>query len=408
MKWPWITFLWALLLISCDTHSSNYRITSFVPADPAGFSNALYQSTSVKLTAGHRIELVDDGAIFDRLEQELAKAKRSINIVLFIWKPGTASERIVRAVTDRAKTGVTCRIVVDAVASMAFEKAVKPELVAAGCDVRAFRPPSKGVTDRRNHRKIVVIDGKAAFCGGFGISDEWLGEGHKPREWRDTNVFIEGPAVNEMQQAFANNWQEVNGPLLPESDFAAVSVGGTTRAAFVSSTSSGHLTRAERLTQLLIAASTTRVWITNAYFVPSNGLIELLVEKRKQGVDVRVMAAGDETDHPEVLREQRATYRKLLDGGVRIWEYQPSLLHAKTMIVDEHLSVVGSINLDRLSLEAMEEGSLVMSDPRVAAELAKRWDLDVTRCVEIEPKLGSRLCSPACPRNPVAFFQLGP
>lgn len=384
-----MTLACAWLLASCDTHSSNYRITSFVPADPAGFSNALYQSTSVKLAAGHRIELVNDGAIFDRLEQELAQAKRSINIVLFIWRPGTASERIVRVVTERAKTGVTCRILVDAVASMAFEKSVKPQLVAAGCDVRAFRPLIKGVTDHRNHRKIVVIDGKAGFTGGFGISDEWLGEGQKPREWRESNVFVEGPAVNEMQQAFADNWQEVDGPLLPESDFAAASVGGATRAAFVSSTSSGPLTRAERLTQLLIAASTTRVWIANAYFVPSNGLIELLLEKRRQGVDVRVMAAGDETDHPEVLREQRATYARLREGGVRIWEYQPSLLHAKTMIVDEHLSVVGSINLDRLSLEAMEEGSLVMSDPRVVSELEKRWELDVTRCVEIEPKLSS-------------------
>lgn len=205
MKWPWMTLGCVLLLVGCDAHSSNYRITSFVPSDPAGFSNALYQSTSVKLVGGHRIELVKNGAIFDRLEQELAKAQRSIDIVVFIWHPGLASERIVRAVTERAKSGVTCRIVVDAVASASFEKSVKPGLVAAGCDVRAFRPLSKGLTARRNHRKIVVIDGKAGFTGGFGISDEWLGDGRKPGQWRDSHVFIEGPAVNEMQQAFADN-----------------------------------------------------------------------------------------------------------------------------------------------------------------------------------------------------------
>jgi cardiolipin synthase len=290
---------------------------------------------------------------------------------------------MVRAVTARAKAGVACRILVDAIGSLpSFENKVKPELVAAGCDVRIFRRLRKKITDQRTHRKIVVLDGKAAFTGGFGIADEWLGDGRSPKEWREANALIRGPAVNELQQAFADNWQEENGPLLPESDFAGAPVEGSTLAGFVTSAASDHLTRAERLTQLLIAAATKRVWIANAYFVPSDGLIELLIEKRRQGVDVRVMAAGKETDHPLVLKRQRDTYRKLLEGGVRIWEYQPALLHSKTMVVDDHLSVLGSINMDRLSLEAMDEGSLVMSDPRVVDELVKYWDEDIPFCVE--------------------------
>ncbi len=371
-----------LVMAACDTHTSAYRITASVPADPDGFSNALYQATQVKLLAGHHIELVNNGALFDRLEDHLSRAKQSINIVLFIWRPTGPSSRIVEAVTERAKAGVTCRIMVDALASAEFEKEIKPTLVAAGCDVRAFRPVAKGVTAKRNHRKIVVIDGKVGITGGFGIEDVWLGNGRKPKEWRESNVIVRGAAVNEMQQAFANNWQEADGPLLPKSDFPTQEATGTTRAGFVSSTESAHLTKAERLSQLLIAAATKRVWIANAYFVPSPGMIELLVEKRNQGVDVRIMAASDETDHPEILREQRATYPKLLEGGVRIWEYQPALLHAKTMLVDDHLSVIGSINLDRLSLAAMEEGALVMSDPRVVTELVKSWDDDITQCVE--------------------------
>lgn len=378
----WFCLGGVLLLTGCIAHSSDYRITTFVPVDPAGFSNALYQSTAVKLTPGHQVELINNGDVFDRLEQEIAKTQRSINIVIFIWRPGETSDRMVRAVTARAKAGVACRILVDHVGSLSFEDKVKPELVAAGCDVRTFRKLRKGITDERTHRKIVVLDGKAAFTGGFGIADEWLGNGRAPKEWREANLFVHGPAVNELQQAFADGWQEENGPLLPESDFAATPVEGATRAGFVTSVANDNLTRAERLTQLMIAAATKRVWITNAYFVPSDGLIELLIEKRKQGVDVRVMVAGKETDHPLVLKLQRRTYKQLLEGGVRIWEYQPALLHSKTMVVDDHLSVVGSINLDRLSLEAMDEGSLVMSDPRVVNELVEYWESDLPHCVE--------------------------
>ena len=385
---------WLIALLcatgGCDAHSSNYVLTSFVPADPEGFSNALYQSTAVKLTPGHRVELVKNGAIFDRLEEELAKAQHSINIVLFIWRPSQPSMRMVKVITERAKQGVACRIVIDSVASTGFVGSVKPELVAAGCDVRAFRPVAKGLTEQRNHRKIVVIDGVRAFTGGFGFANEWMGEGIRHGEWRESSVMVEGPAVNEMQQAFAANWQEVDGPLLPPSEFAATKEAGSTLAGFVSSTGNDHLTQAERLTQLLIASATRRVWIVNPYFVPSEGLIDLILDKRRQGVDVRVMAAGDETDQPTVLKEQRATYDKLVAGGVRIWEYQPSLIHAKTMVVDDHLSVVGSINLDRLSLSAMEEGSLVMSDPRVVDELLKSWELDVAHCKEIQPKARSQ------------------
>lgn len=379
---PLILLMSCACASGCDTRLSTYRITSPVPAEPDGFSNALYQSTAVKLMAGHQIELVNDSAIFDRLEEELGRAQHSINVVLFIWRPSLPSQRLVKVVAARAKAGVACRIIIDPLASTDFEKVIKPELVAAGCDVRAFRPLTKGATDQRNHRKIVVVDGKVGFTGGFGIADAWAGDG----PWRESSVRVEGPAVNQMQQAFAANWQELDGPLLPPKDFPDEETTGETRAGFVSSTGSAHLTQAERLTQLMIASATKRVWIANAYFVPSPGMISLLVEKKRQGVDVRIMAAGEETDQPQVLREQRATYPKLLEAGVRLWEYAPTMLHSKTMLVDDHLSVIGSINLDRLSLNEMEEGSLVMSDPRVVAELVKHWESDLTRSREVPAK----------------------
>ena len=289
----------------------------------------------MKLVPGHSIELVNNGVLFDRLAEELSKARHSINVVLFIWRPTGPSQRLVEVISARAKAGVTCRVLVDAVASRDFESEVAPALKAAGCEVRWFRPLARGVTQQRNHRKIVVIDGR-----------------------------------------------EAEGALLPVTDFPNPEVAGPTLAGFVTSTASPHLTRAERLIQLVIASAQHRLWIANAYFVPSPGITALLLEQRARGVDVRVMAAGSQTDHPEVLREQRATYASLLAGGVRVFEYQPSLLHSKTMLVDDHLGVVGSINLDRLSLDAMEEGSLVMSDPKVAAQLAGDFEDDLAFCLE--------------------------
>ncbi|MDP1825515.1 MAG: phospholipase D-like domain-containing protein [Archangium sp.] len=370
----------ALPLAACETTSAAFRFSADDPVEGA-FSDALFQSAAVRLTPGHRVELVNNGALFDRLAQEVSRAKRSINIALFIWQPGTPSTRMVNAVTARAKAGVTCRVVVDAVASTAFDAEVRPALVAAGCDVRAFRPLTKGVSVDRNHRQIVVIDGKVGFTGGFGIADVWMGEGRKPGEWLESNVIVEGPAVNQLQQAFADDWKEVAGPQLPRSEFPTSPRRGPTRAAFISSRASNYVRKAEHLNQLLISSATKRVWIANADFVPSPGLVDLMIEKERQGVDVRIMVPGDQTDHPEVLLDQRASYARLLEGGVRIWEYQSAQLHSKTMVVDDQLSVVGSISLDRLARPAIEEGALLMSDPHVASQLMRAWEEDQTQCV---------------------------
>lgn len=366
----------ALWLSACDSRMSPYRLVTPVPVDPDGFSLALYQSTGVRLEPGHQVEFVYDGAIFDRLAQEFSRAQSSINLVLFIWRPSLPSSRLVPVLTERVRAGVACRILVDEVGSTDFAEAVGPSLKNAGCEVRLARPLKVGRLNHRNHRKIVVIDGALGITGGFGIDDEWMGGGRAKNEWRDSNIVVRGPAVNEMQQAFAENWQEAGGTLLPAADFPRLEASGPTRAGFVTSTPSPILTKADRTIQLLVSAATKRLWIANPYFTPSPGLQQLLIEKARQGVDVRVMAAGDETDFKQVLREQRASYPELLAGGVLIWEYQPTLNHSKTIVVDDQLAIIGSINLDRLSLTAMDEGALVMADPHVVAEIARAWEED--------------------------------
>ncbi len=255
-------------------------------------------------------------------------------------------------------------------------------LEAAGCDVRKFRPVPGQDDLARNHRKIILVDGRMGITGGFGIDDKWRGRGKSDEEWRDSNVLVRGPAVAGMQQAFAENWQEAASELLPPDAFPRLEKAGDTPAAFVTSTDNGVVTKGDRLTQLLIAAAKKRVWIANAYFVPSEPILQLLEKKVRQGVDVRILAAGEKTDTHVYLGPQRERMDRLVVEGARGFEYQSSMLHSKTVLVDDSLVVVGSSNLDALSLNKMDEGALVADDPRLAKQLERQWVEDLKHSAE--------------------------
>jgi cardiolipin synthase len=367
-----------------------FELRTAVPEAGAGFSLALYQSLGVRLEAGHELTVLENGAVFDALERDIRAAKSSLNLLLYIWEKGAASARISSALSERARAGVACRIVVDDLGSPDFGRDVEPELTRAGCQVRTFRPRKLGNTLARNHRKLVIIDGLLGYTGGFGIRDNWLGDGVHGDHWRDTGVRFSGPAVSGAQQAFAENWQEAGGELLPEAAFpsfltaspAAPASSGGSLAAFVTSTGSSELTRAERLTQLLIAAARRRIWIENAYFVPTRAVTDLLCRKAKQGVDVRLMVPGKQSDSKTSFGAQHIEFGSLLKHGVRVFEYQPTMLHAKTMIIDEQLALIGSINLDPLSLSHLEEAALLISARPVVDTLARDFTADSLHAAE--------------------------
>ncbi len=362
--------------------SDAFRVPPKVPSDPTGFSSALFQSVAMRMDPGHRLELVNNGLIFDRLESEILNARSSVHIVMYIWEQGRASDRIVAALLDRAKAGVNCRIVIDAFGSGAFPEVLQPWLTEGGCEVRMFRPALANAALARNHRKIVIIDGTRAITGGFGVRDCWLGNGCEPGAWRDASVVFSGPSVQWAQQAFAENWQEAGGELLAVVEFPVATTMGGSAAAFVSSTASPSVTRAERLTQLVIASATQRLWIVNAYFVPSEAILDQLATKAAEGVDVRVLVAGHQSDSKAAFGYQQLTYGELIKRGVRVWEYQPCMLHSKTMVVDGHLAVIGSINLDPLSLNTLDEVALVADDATLASELEATFVADCGRAVQ--------------------------
>ncbi|NMO20230.1 cardiolipin synthase B [Pyxidicoccus fallax] len=380
----------ALLLAGCPypNHRHDLRLRALPEGSPEARSLAFYQSLGVELVPGHRVELVENGHIFDAIEEEIRAARSSIHIASYIWRPGGPSDRLVKALRER-QPGVTCRVLVDPLGSVNFE-AVAPSLAEAGCETRTFRPIQGSIAafevqriKSRMHRKLVVRDGTVGLTGGWGIWKSWLGNAEGPDSWRDMNVRVEGPTVRSMQMAFAQNWQESGGDFLPASDFPEPAQVGPARAGFVASTGHRFMSEARRMTLLTIASARERLWIANSYFIPSEAISDMLIEKVKQGVDVRVLVPGRHHDIAPVHAAQRASYARLLEGGVRIWEYELSMMHAKTMLVDDSLSVIGSTNLDPLALSSSEECSVVVEDAELAARLAETFEKDLGHSHEI-------------------------
>ncbi len=359
-----------------------------MPEGPDGVSQALFQSTGVALQPGHRVELLNNGHVFDAIEEEVRAARSSIHILSYIWRPGEPSDRLIRALSER-QPGVACRVLVDPLGSVNFE-AVSPKLEAIGCETRLFRPIQGAISSldlrrmlARTHRKLVVRDGEVGITGGWGIWKSWQGDARNADEWRDTSVRVWGPAVREMQQAFAENWQEAGGDWLPPDCFPALAPVGDVRAGFVGSTGELFLSHARRMTMVAFAAARHRLWIANSYFIPTEELSDMLILKAKEGVDVRVMVPGRHHDVAPVHAGQRASYARLLEGGVRIWEYELSMLHSKVILVDDQWSVIGSTNMDPFSLDDVEEGSLVVEDTGLAAAVAKDFEEDLVHSRQI-------------------------
>lgn len=340
------------------------------------------------------VEWVNNGRIFEVLEEEIRQAEHSVHILVFIWRKSDPSDRLVEAI--RSRPGIECRVVLDPIASPNFNEEVRPQLESAGCEVREYKPVKQSVREgaealERTHRKIVVVDGKVGVTGGFGIWKSWEGEGLTEETWRDTNVRVRGPVVAELQRAFGETWSRTGGSPLPAGAFPKLAPAGRAQAAFVASDASeGNAdpegkTSAEELAELLVASAERRLWIANSYFVPTDRILAVLEAKAHAGVDVRVLAPGPVHDWRSVRDAQRVSYRRLIKAGVRIYEYQPSMMHAKTFLVDEDLVSVGSMNLDPLSLRQLEEGQLVvLGDAALAKALEQDLLQDFQRSQEQE------------------------
>lgn len=364
---------------------SDFQIEGPAPQTRAQFDSALFQTVDARLEAGHSVRWLDNGAVFPAIEEAIRGARSSVNVTLFIWRPGLPGDAFIPLLAERVRAGVKCRVLVDPVGSTGFEDKVAPALKEAGCEVRVFRPLPADENLARQHRKLVIVDGKVGFTGGFGFHDVWLGDASNENEWREVSLRVEGPVVGSMQQAFAENWQEAGGSLLPASDFPSPGRAKEAGmlAAFVSSSGNPEVTRSERLVYLLSKSAKRKLWISQAYFTPNSTLLELLKEKARAGVDVRVLMPGDKNDQKAITVVQRRSYEELAEAGVRLYEWPTSMMHSKSFVVDDRLVLVGSINFDALSFRWLEEGSLLVDDPKLGAKAAAVFEKDLETAVEV-------------------------
>jgi cardiolipin synthase A/B len=377
----------ALVAIACRANPE----ASVAPASPDSLGARLEVETGARLVAGNELTPIENGAVFDAMVKDIAAARHHVHIVSFIWRGAEGpSRRITDALLHRAP-GVECRIVVDPFGSLKFDGAQRDALRRSGCEVRTYGLRRDVRPSARNHRKLVIVDGETGITGGWGLHTSWEGNGLREDEWRDSAVRARGPVVAEMQRAFEQSWRESGGAPLPRGAYPDVPARGRTRAAFVASSPRGDApSAAEKMTKLLVSAARRRLWIANSYFVPDAGLTSLIAEKARQGVDVRVLAPGPVHDVPPVRAGQRASYEELLASGVRIFEYQPSMMHAKTVLVDDRWVAIGSTNMDQLSFDRLEEGSVVADSPALAGHLERTLRQDLARSKEITREEWSR------------------
>jgi cardiolipin synthase len=299
---------------------------------------------------------------------------------------GQMADTLQHILIDRAAAGVRVFLLYDAFGTQGLAASARRALQDAGVVVVPFRPLGLWrlhLLQNRSHVRGIVIDGRIGWTGGFGIDDKWFGDGLTNGSWRETNVRFEGPAVRQLQAAFAAAWAEATGVLLTGRMTMSRSDDGRTSAGLLHAIPTMGSTSAERFLALSIAGATTSLYITNPYFVPDRNFIGLLVDAARRGVDVRILTAGAQTDIRTVRMAGRASYARLLAAGVRIYEWQPSALHAKTFVADGIWATVGSINFDNRSLVLNDEATLMILDESIGSQMTSVFFDDIAHAEEI-------------------------
>jgi cardiolipin synthase A/B len=338
---------------------------------------------------GNTVEVLENGAFFDVLIEEIGQATRTVHFETFLWTEGTLGQRLAGALAERAIAGCTVRVLLDATGTKKMGKAAEQQMKSAGCRVVKYHHRhirNIGVMNERDHRKLCVIDGHVAFVGGHCIVDTWLGDAEDKDHFADISVRLRGPIVNTVQSAFSENWAGETGELFLGDDvFPALRPVGdvTIHAAFLKP--EGSAPAVKILHHTVICLAQKRIWIQNPYFIPEPEAIDAFGQAVKRGVDVRVLMPSTQgSDNPMVQHAGHRNFEKLLRCGVRLFEYPDTLLHQKVMTVDGVWSAVGSSNFDDRSFEINDEITLGIKDPATAKRLDEIFEKYLPGSVEIK------------------------
>ena len=381
-----VTFV-ALNLVQAEKHVEQKIVHRHGVANPQ-FQRELGILLGPPIRGGNIVRNLENGAeIFPAMLKALRQAERSITFETYIYWSGEIGRKFAETLADRVRKGVKVHVLIDWVGGDRMDEDLLELMREAGVELHFFHPLHWYHLSRMNnrtHRKLVVVDGRVGFTGGVGIADPWDGHGDDPEHWRDSHYRIEGPAVAQMQAAFADNWLKTTGKVLSGRDYfpPLAPVGEVRAQVFTSSPTSGSDSM-QLMYLMAIASAEHSIDLAAPYFVPDPLSREALLDALKRGVQLRILTSGEHTDYRVVRRASRARWGELLEAGARIYEFKPAMYHAKMLVVDRNMVSVGSTNFDNRSFRLNSEANLNIYDPAFSARVTAVFEQDLVKSREI-------------------------
>jgi cardiolipin synthase A/B len=343
----------------------------------------------IAATEGNTLTALRNGdEIFAAMLAGIRSAEHTVDMMTFVYWKGDIAREFAEALTERAMAGVRVRLLLDGFGSRLIEKDLLGAMEQAGVQVAWFRRPlalSPFKQNHRCHRKVLVVDEQTAFTGGVGIAEEWCGNARNEHEWRDTHVEVRGPAVDGIAAAFAQNWAECHDELFDGRDrFVGHEPEGGAVVQVVRGSASFGWQDMQTLLRVMLESAEERFRLATAYFAPDAYFVELLCAAARRGVEVEILLPGPHTDKRVCQLAGQHYYEDLTACGVKIYQYQPTMMHAKVITVDRVAALVGSTNFNRRSLDHDEEIMLAVLDEEFTATLDAHFEEDIGNGVLIE------------------------
>ncbi len=362
----------------------DYTVRDVSEVASPDFERTMENMMGPAFVPGNEVTALQNGdQIFPSMLEAIRGAKETINFESYIYLSGKVGDQFVEALSERARAGVKVHLLLDWGGSGKIKDEMIDALKQAGVDVRFYHPLAwYSITrmNNRTHRKLLIVDGSIGFTGGVGIADDWLGNAESPKNWRDSHFKVQGPVVNQLQAAFTDNWQATSPDVLHgKLYFPEIKEQGKSKGQVFKSAPREGAASAQMMYLLSMAAAKEEILLQSAYFVPGKLALKVFHEARAKGVKIQIIVPGPHMDSESARHASRATWGKLLEKGVEIYEYQPTMYHVKTMIVDGTLVSVGSTNFDDRSFRLNSEANLNILDPAFAASMKKTFYEDLAK-----------------------------
>ena len=373
--------LLAVLNLTLGNKRVDYALDRVAAVSEPEFVRSIGSLLAPPLVGGNRtVALINGDQIFPAMLGAIRGARRSITFETYIYWSGRIGQEFAEALMERARAGVAVHVLIDWWGGEDIWERYRRPMTEAGVQVELYNEPRLGTLGRlnaRTHRKLLVVDGRIGFTGGVGIADPWLGNAGDPAHWRDTHFEVRGPVVAQFQAAFANNWTSASGRLLHGADyFPVLAPAGEQDAQLFTSAAGGGGESIQAMVLMSIAGARRSLRLSMSYFVPDDLAQQALAAAARRGVRVQIVLPGEHMDRKLVRRASRSRWGPLLRAGVEIYEYQPTMYHAKVLIVDDVWTSVGSTNFDNRSFVINDEANLNVHDADFARAQAAQFETD--------------------------------